>query len=42
MATALYAGIEPGCFTRIGWVILKSILIAVFGFFAVLVLERVG
>ena len=30
IVTAPYAGIEPGCFTRIGWVILKSILIAAF------------
>ena len=39
---ALYAGTGQERFKRIGWVILKWTLIAAFGFFAVLVMERVA
>lgn len=37
---ALYAGTGQAHFKRYGWVTLKWTLIAAFGFFAVLALER--
>jgi len=37
---ALYAGTGQAHFKRFGWVTLKWTLIAAFGFFAVLALER--
>ena len=42
VAFALYAGTGQARFKRIGWVILKWTLIAAFGFFAVLIMERVA
>ncbi len=38
----LYAGTGQPCFKRFGLTILKYTLIAAFGFFAVLILERVA
>ena len=38
----LYAGTGPARFKQFGLVVLKWTLIAVFGFFAVLILERVA
>lgn len=37
-----YAGTGQACFKRFGLTILKWTLIAAFGFFAVLILERVA
>ncbi|MDQ3060397.1 MAG: hypothetical protein M3R45_12925 [Pseudomonadota bacterium] len=37
-----YAGTGDVRFRRYGWVVLKWALIAAFGFFAVLIMERVG
>jgi hypothetical protein len=37
-----YAGTGQLRFRRYGWVVLKWALIAAFGFFGVLILERVG
>ena len=42
VAFAFYAGTGQARFKRIGWIILKWTLIAAFGFFAVLVMERVA
>jgi hypothetical protein len=39
---AFYAGTGQARYKRWGWVILKWTLIAAFGFFTVLILERVG
>jgi hypothetical protein len=41
-AFMFYAGTGQDRFRRYGWVILKWALIAAFGFFAVLIAERVG
>ena len=38
----LYAGTGQLRFRHYGWVVLKWALIAAFGFFAVLIMERVG
>jgi len=39
---AFYAGTGQSRYRRLGWVILKWTLIAAFGFFAVLILERLA
>jgi hypothetical protein len=39
---AFYAGTGQAHYKRWGWIILKWTLIAAFGFFTVLILERVG
>ncbi len=38
---AFYAGTGDPRFKRYGWLILKWVLLSAFGFFAVLILERV-
>lgn len=42
VAFAFYAGTGQERFKRIGWTILKWTLLAAFGFFAVLAVERVA
>lgn len=39
---AFYAGTGDPRFRRFGWLVLKWALLSAFGFFAVLILERVG
>lgn len=39
---AFYAGTGQARYKRTGWIVLKWTLLAAFGFFAVLILERVA